>query len=198
MMIYQVFLNNGDKMISVVEEDGSIKSFKNYYTEYTDYYLKLNTLLDTVNQLTHEELNAFGEYLYDHFLDEPEFDLDDFTSFEIKKMIRTIIDSCEDNDEAEFIISSLLDDLSYSTDLSESVSRRMLPSHFNHRRRKFMKKTKAKMRIEKFKRKRLNRMTRMKRKRYYRANKIKIKAYQKSRRFMIKKGRHIVKIRRNA
>lgn len=189
-------------MISVVNEDGSIKSFKDYYTHYTDYYLKLNTLLDTVNQLTHEELEDFGYYLYDNFLeDDDEIEVGEFSNFEVKKMIRIIINSCETTDEAEFIISNLLDDLSYTTEteeLSESVSRRMLPSHFNHRRRKFMKKSKAKMRIEKFKRKRLNRKTRMKRKRYYRANKIKIKAYQKSRRFMIKKGRHIVKIRRNA
>ena len=32
-------------MISIVEEDGSIKSFKNYYTEYTDYYLKNTHLI---------------------------------------------------------------------------------------------------------------------------------------------------------
>lgn len=190
--------------ISVVEADGSIKNFKDYYKQHTDYYLKLNMLLDTVNQLTYDELEDFGYYLYETFFEnteESDGELPEFTSYEVKRMIREVIDSCEDYDEANDIIQNLLDDLSYSCeddDVVESVTRRMLPSHLNHRRRKFMKKSKSKLRVEKAKRKRFNRRNRMKRKRYYRANKMKIKSYQKSRREMIKRGRHIVKIRRRS
>lgn len=173
---------------------------------FKDYYklsLKINTLLETINQLTIEETDAFGTYLYETFFNTDE--QYDFTKIDIKNMLVLIIQQCSELNDAENIIDNLLDDLSYDEQsneidntLMEGVSRRMLPSHLNHKRRKFMKKSRAVLRREKTKRKRLNRLTRMKRKRYYKANKLKIKAYQKSRRSMIKRGRHIVKLRRRA
>lgn len=179
---------------------------------FKDYYklsLKINTLLETINQLTIEETDAFGTYLYETFFNTDEHDEHDeqydFTKIDIKNMLVLIIQQCSELNDAENIIDNLLDDLSYDEQcnefdntLIEGVSRRMLPSHLNHKRRKFMKKSRAVLRREKTKRKRLNRLTRMKRKRYYKANKLKIKAYQKSRRSMIKRGRHIVKLRRRA
>lgn len=185
---------------------------------FKDYYklsLKINTLLETINQLTIEETDAFGTYLYETFFNTDEHDEHDehdqhdeqygFTKIDIKNMLVLIIQQCSELNDAEIIIDNLLDDLSYDEQsnefentLIEGVSRRMLPSHLNHKRRKFMKKSRAVLRREKTKRKRLNRLTRMKRKRYYKANKLKIKAYQKSRRSMIKRGRHIVKLRRRA
>lgn len=157
---------------------------------------KLNTLIDTINQLTITELQDFAEYILETFYD-VEDEIDFVTSFEVKSMIYDILENCEEEEVLD-IINLLLDDLSYPAELDESVSRRMLPSHLNHKRRKFMKKSKATLRREKVKRMRFNRKNRVKRKKYYRINKSKIKAYQKSRRAMIKKGRHIVKLRRRS
>lgn len=177
----------------------NITSFRDYY----ELFLKVNTLLDTVNQLTNQEVDEFGWYLNSTFFDqnhnENEDEQENYSKIDIRKMLVAVLSECTTLEEAENIIDNLIDDLSYPVeDISESVSRRMLPSHLNHKRRKFMKKSRAVLRREKTKRKRLNRLTRMKRKRYYKANKLKIKAYQKSRRSMIKRGRHIVKLRRRA
>ena len=111
---------------------------------------KLNTLIDTINQLTITELQDFAEYILETFYD-VEDEIDFVTSFEVKSMIYDILENCEEEEVLD-IINLLLDDLSYPA----------------------------------------------KRKKYYRINKSKIKAYQKSRRAMIKKGRHIVKLRRRS
>jgi hypothetical protein len=87
-------------------------------------------------------------------------------------------------------------DESESEELSEAMTRRMSGKKMNKKRRKFMTKSKADMRKTASIRKRTNRKTLSKRKRVYRANKGRIKSYQASRATAIKKGKHIVKVRR--
>lgn len=171
-----------------------IDNFNSYITVNEN----INTLFDTVNQLTIDELDNFGWYLHENFFDiNEDEDTDVYTKYDVITMLKILINEFENVEELNNFVSSLLNDLEYTDDaVNEGVSRRMLPSHLNHKRRKFMKKSKSVLRREKVKRKRLNRINRMKRRRYYRANKLKIKSYQKSRNAMIKKGRHIVKLRR--
>lgn len=83
-------------------------------------------------------------------------------------------------------------------ELNEVMARRMKTKKMNKKKRKFMTKTKAELRKTASIRKRVNRKTSAKRKKSYRANKAKIKSYQASRAVAMKKGRHIVKVRRGA
>lgn len=86
----------------------------------------------------------------------------------------------------------------YFNKMDEAVSRRLSISNYNRQKRKFMKTSKAELRRTKAQRKIAARVTKAKRKRYYKANKQKISSYQKSRAEAIKKGKHIVKLRKRS
>jgi len=156
-------------------------------------YLKENDLLSSINdnldELSSEEISEFGEYLYDtYFSFEEEEEKITVTIDELKEIIEEL--------GVEYY-SEILNALSVDMELEEGVSRIMKKSNQNRKKRKFMKNSKAQLRKTKSVRKKLNRQSRSKRKRYGRANKAKKASYQKSRSAAIKKGKHIVKRRRN-
>jgi hypothetical protein len=174
--------------------------FMNFLNE--EDLTKINAILD---ELSSEEIVDFGNYIYDEFFgdDDDDEDFDDldgeFTLEDIQNMIAElgeemwpeILDLLSDDMED-------LEDLYDTEDFSEGVSRRLKVKNMNRKKRKFMKKSHAKLRKSKAQRKRVNRSTKAKRKRNYRKNKKKIQQYAKSRTVAISKGKHKVKLRKKA
>jgi len=179
-----------------------MKSFKAFLLEHTNV---LNQINDIIAELSDEELNEFGDYLFDEYFEDEtdnteESDMDsedefeEFDIAEIKDMLNLL--------EPE-LLQYVLDDLQYLDNDSEDyvhegVSRVFKKSNANKKKRSFMANTKSDLRKSKALRKRANRTNKASRKRYYRANKQKIKTYQKGRADAIKKGTHHVKLRRTA
>lgn len=166
--------------------------FKDYLNSIKENDL-LQQIKDVLIELSEEEMDEFGWYLYSEFFDcDEDCDEDEFTIDDIMSMLSEI-----DEDIYEDILDMLeVDEFDDSDEMSEAISRRMNISNMNRKKRKFMSISKTKLRQQQAARKRANRSNRVARKRYYRANKQKIAAYQKSRAAAIKTGKHKVKIRR--
>lgn len=170
-------------------------NFSKYLKENEEQLALINDILVDMDE---EEIDEFGYVLYVEFFEEDDIESledDDFSFFsieDVQEMI-TILGS----DMYDYILD-LLDEESEEDEMDEAVSRRMKTSNMNRKKRKFMSNTKADLRKTKAVRKKAARLSRADRKRYYRANKKKIISYQKSRGDAIKKGKHKVKLRRNA
>ena len=192
--------------------------FRQFLNENDDYLAKIKESISTMGP---EEIDEFGFYLFAEFFDsfgDGEADTDDveeiiFTHEDVLEMVQAlgaemypdVLDMLDEVSEEEFEEILRDDDGEFTPDdvpdysnIDEGVSRIMLSKNRNRKRRKFMVKSKTKMRQSVAQRKRIARQNRNKVKRYYRANKSKIKAYQKSRRTAIKAGKHIVKVRKNS
>jgi len=167
-----------------------------------------------INTMEPDELDEFGEFLYDEFFDKDEdgdademfFGADDIMDMindlgpemfpDILDMLSEVPDDNDlENDDGEIPDEDV--NAQEFNGVSERVSRIMLSKNRNRKKRKYMTISKAKFKQTVSARKRKNRLNKNKVKRYYRANKAKIKAYQKSRALAIKSGKHIVKLRKN-
>lgn len=191
--------------------------FRQFLNENDDTLAKIK---ESIGSMQPEEIDEFGFYLFAEFFDsfgDGEADTDDveeiiFTHEDVLEMVQAlgaemypdVLDMLDEVSEEEFEEILRDDDGEFTpgnvpdySSIDESVSRIMLSKNRNRKRRKFMAKSKTKMRQSVAQRKRIARQNRNKVKRYYRANKSKIKAYQKSRRTSIKAGKHIVKVRKN-
>ena len=191
--------------------------FKKFLKENED---TLQQIYDILGDLSDEELNEFGEVLYNEFLDsDEEFDEEDFYDIDdVKDMVKELspesyddildlleveefegagasFDGYEETDGKEYRSSDV-----YEGDDSESVDERvariMKNKDRNKKKRKFQKKTVSQLRRGKSQRKVQARKDKPKKKKYFRKNKVKIKAYKASRSKAIKSGKHHVKIRR--
>ena len=191
--------------------------FRQFLNENDDTLAKIK---ESIGSMQPEEIDEFGFYLFAEFFDSFEDGVEDaddaetiiFTHEDVLEMIQAlgpemypdVLDMLDEVSEEEFEEILRDDDGDFEPDnipdyssIDEGVSRIMLSKNRNRKRRKFMAKSKTKMRQSVSQRKRIARQNRNKVKRYYRANKSKIKAYQKSRRAAIKAGKHIVKVRKN-
>jgi hypothetical protein len=179
-------------------------------------YLSDSQLLALINgelaDLSEDEIFAFAYVLYYEFFDDednPDDNYEDFNIDDVKEMIATLgpeyyVDILDlllpDEEEDGFDWDSIeLDDESgESEEMDEAVGRVMKRKNFNRKKRKFFKKTKADLRKGLAARKKANRKNMSKRKKFYRINKKRLASYQKSRATAVKKGRHMVKVRRGA
>lgn len=188
-------------------------NFRQFLVENEEALVKIQEI---VNSMESDDVDQFGYYLYNEFFDTDQdgdaeemfFGHDDVMEMiqdlgpEMYEDILDLLSEVSDEEFEEFETEDgVIPDEKVSvpdfSGVSEGVSRIMLGNNRNHKKRKFMAKSRTKMRQTAAIRKRLARQNRNKVKRYYRANKAKIKAYQKSRRGAIKSGKHIVKMRRN-
>lgn len=179
-------------------------------------YLSDSQLLALINgelaDLSEDEIFAFAYVLYYEFFedeDNPDDNYEDFNIDDVKEMIATLgpeyyVDILDlllpDEEEDGFDWDSIeLDDESgESEEMDEAVGRVMKRKNFNRKKRKFFKKTKADLRKGLSARRKANRKNMSKRKKFYRINKKRLASYQKSRATAVKKGRHMVKVRRGA
>lgn len=168
--------------------------FKQFLTENKELLGKIQEVLD---EMSSEELDEFGLYLADTFLDDlPEDEYEDaFTKEDILEMLDALGVNLYDEilDELSVIRDS---ESGESEEMDEAVSRRMKSSDYQRKKRKYMQVSKSELRRTKAKRKIAARKSKAKRKRYYKANKQKIAKYQQSRAEAIKKGKHKPKQRR--
>lgn len=158
-----------------------------------------------LDELTEDEIDEFGAFLSVEFFDVTEDEIEDeyFDKKIVLNMIKElgeesysfILDLLIDDDENDDIEEepSEVDDV-----VDEGVSRVMKAKNANIKKRKFFQKSAATLRKERAARKKSNRMNRAARKGYQRINKAKIASYQKSRAKFMKKGKHFVKVRRQA
>ncbi len=159
----------------------------------------LESIKKILQEMDSEELDDFGTFLVDMFLEdlpddeyEEEFDLED-----IMEMIEAL--GMEFYDEILDELSDIEDDWDEDQkELDEAVSRILKSKNYNRKKRKYMSTSRSELRKTKASRRKEARKTKSQRKRYYKANKAKIASYQKSRREAIKKGKHKVKQRRSA
>lgn len=167
--------------------------FKEFLNESEELKTKINAILDDMSS---EEIDEFGLYLADSFLDDlPEEEYEDtFTKEEVQEMIELL--GVNFYDEILDELDEISDSDENDEELDEAVSRIIKNSSLNKKKRKFMSTSKAQLRRTKVKRKQDARKNKSKKKRYYKANKVKLAAYQKSRATAIKKGKHNVKKRR--
>lgn len=161
----------------------------------------INCIMDIVsNELTPEEVDEFGDWLYNEYFEDNDSDTDIFEIDDIQQMLNDI----SRLDDAICILDDILgsltldefDDDSINEALLESVTPYMKASNRNLKKRKFMANSKMYMLRTKQKRKRENLLTKPKRHREYLVNKAKVKKYQASRNTSIKKHLHIVKLRK--
>lgn len=170
--------------------------FKNFMLESTK-----DNISAILSDMSPEEINEFGEWLYDEYLgysednteSEEDDTAEDITIDEINELLADL-----DDDDLAYILTMLEDEEFSEEELDEGVSRTLKAKNRNRTARKKFQKSKSDLRKDKTKRKKANRMNKASRKRYYRANKSKIKSYAKSRRKAISAGKHKVKIRRKA
>lgn len=152
------------------------------------------------NELTPEEVDEFGDWLYNEYFEDNDSDTAIFEVTDIQQMLNDIAQS----DDAICILDDILgaltldefNDDSINESLLESVTPYMKASNRNLKKRKFMANSKMYMLRTKQKRKRENLLSKPKRHRQYLVNKAKIKRYQASRNTAIKKHLHIVKLRK--
>lgn len=170
-------------------------NFKQFLNESEELLSKIKAILDEMDS---EELDDFGTYLVDMFMDDlPEDDYnDEFDKEDVIEMIKSL--GLDFYDEILEELSEIEDDWDEDGETNEAASRRMKTSNYNRKKRKFMSNSKSDMRKTKAARKKKARQNKQKNKRYYKANKTKIAAYQKSRSAAIKKGKHKVKQRRQS
>ena len=176
-----------------------------------------------ISQLSAEDLNDFGIWLYDEIFDEDGDGVDDegYSVYDMEDTFDTeeiyeIIDNLdpedleyvlymleepgEEDDEEDFDDTNDTDNLEDSDedpeDLDERVSARFKVKSRNRKKNKRFTLSKAKFRAGKAARKKAARLNRAKRRMNYRKNRIKIKKYGSSYRNTVKAGKHIKKIRR--
>ena len=166
---------------------GTFKKFLNEDDEL------LNQILDMLLELSEDEIDDFGYFLYTEFFEDDPTDDEEDEPFDLNDVIEMI--KVLGPDMYEYIIDMLEED-EIEDEIEEAVSRMMKSKNMNRKKRKFMRLSKAALRRTKAIRKRKARKTMSKRKRYYRANKVKIASYQKSRAKAIKKGKHFKKLRK--
>jgi len=163
-------------------------SFKQFLKESEDNLIKIKAIL---SEMSADEIDEFGVYLYEEFFDMDESeDLDQFEISDVETMIKLLGETFYNQ------ILDMLDEDDETYEMEEGASRVMKASNLNKKKRKFMGNSKADLRKTKAQRKKDARMNKSKTKRYYKANKTKIAAYQKSRSDAIKKGKHNVKLRK--
>lgn len=166
-----------------------------------------------LGQLSEDELDEFGAFLSVEFFETPEDDIED-VYFDVDSVIEMVKELGEEYEGAYSMILDLLlpEDFESSKDLGDSdeyeevemddmdegVSRVMRAKNLNRKQRKFYQKSAATLRKERAVRMKKNRMNRADKRSYTRVNKAKLKSYQKSRARFIKKGKHFVKVRRQA
>lgn len=164
--------------------------------------------------LSEDEVDEFGAFLSVEFFDitEDEIENEYFDKKIVLNMIKELGEDSygfildlllpEDFENSKELEDEDIDQSEYgemgSEELDEGVSRAMKAKNRNMKKRKFFKKSAATLRKERSDRMKKNRMNRAARRGYQRINKNKIAAYQKSRARFIKKGKHFVKIRKQA
>lgn len=163
--------------------------FKNFLEESEQ---ALSNIKFVLNDMDEEDIDVFGDYLYNEFFDKDEdYSEDDYyTVDDVLSMTNEL-----GTDMYDYVLDMLGES---DEEIEEGVTRRMLATNRNKKKRKFMSNSRSAMRRTKAQRKRDARKNKNARKKYYRANKQKIKAYQKSRREAIKKKKHVVKTRRQS
>ncbi len=173
----------------------------------------LTEIENILGQLSEDELDEFGAFLSVEFFETPEDDIED-VYFDVDSVIEMVKELGEEYQDAYSMILDLLlpEDFESSKDLDDSeeyeevemddiaegVSRVMRAKNLNRKQRKFYQKSAATLRKERAVRMKKNRMNKADKRSYTRVNKAKLKSYQKSRAKFIKKGKHFVKVRRQA
>lgn len=170
----------------------------------------LTEIENILGQLSEDELDEFGAFLSVEFFETPEDDIED-VYFDVDSVIEMVKELGEEYQDAYSMILDLLlpEDFESSKDLDKSdeyeedymdegVSRVMRAKNLNRKQRKFYQKSAATLRKERAVRMKKNRMNKADKRSYTRVNKAKLKSYQKSRARFIKKGKHFVKVRRQA
>lgn len=161
----------------------------------------IDCIMDIIStELTQEEIDEFGVWLYDTYFEDNDSDDEEFSLEDIEQMLNIL----SQDDDSIYILDDILgvltldefDDDSINEALLESVTPYMKASNRNLKKRKFMANSKMYMLRTKQKRKRENLLSKPKRRRQYLVNKTKIKKYQTSRNTAIKKHLHIVKLRK--
>lgn len=160
--------------------------------------ITLEDIKSIIDELTDEEADALGVYLYTEFFEftDGEDGIDDiyFTKEDVLDMVEEL---------GEEMYDTIYDLISYEEepeedDLEEGVNTVMMVKNLNRKKRKFFAKSAAQLRIEKPKRKIQLRKTYAKRKAYMRANAAKIKQYRDSRKDYMKSGSHFAKLRKKS
>lgn len=181
----------------------SLKKFSAFLLESDDLLANIKTELATMSP---NEVDDFGNYLYDAYLD----------GFEDEEIEAVELDNDPSDDEtyemftvdeimdilSSFpveMLSDVYDDLSYSEDdfeEGEIVEMVHKKAHSNKNRRKFMGKDKSDLRRERTVRKLHNRMTKSERRLYYKKNRVNILAYHRDYYRKVKAGKHFKKLRK--
>ena len=161
----------------------------------------IDCIMDIIStELTQEEIDEFGVWLYDTYFEDNDSDDEEFSLEDVEQLLNIL----SQDDDSIAILDDILgaltldefDDDSINEALLESVTPYMKSSNRNLKKRKFMANSKMYMLRTKQKRKRENLLSKPKRRREYLVNKTKIKKYQASRNTAIKKHLHIVKLRK--
>jgi len=183
--------------------------FKTFITEQEDENtVTLDDIKEELEELSEEEIDELGVYLFTGFFDSDEDKIEDFY-FNINDVISMIEDLGEEMYEYIYDMLSIPvysddeddedeDEIEIDNHTNEGVSRIMQTKNINRKKRKFMKKSLSQLRKEAPARKIELRKTFAKRKRYMRANTTKLAAYRKMRGTLIKRGKHNIKMRKKS
>jgi hypothetical protein len=171
--------------------------FSDFLLESTDI---IELIKDKMKTMSADEIDEFGEYLYDDY-----FEYDEIEDYE-QENTEDIEEEPIDVDEVLYILSFfsryelkyVLDMLEDDDFIDEAVSVRMKASNVNKNKKKFMKKSSSQMRKEQAQRKASNKKNKQKRKQYYKKNKSKIQRYQADYNKKVKSGQHKKKVRKRA
>lgn len=147
-----------------------------------------------LTQMSSDEINEFGEWLYSEIFEDEDFD-EDFDIDEVMELLNNIPQ--EDLEYVYFMLQDIVeDDIEDfdNGDVVEDISR-FTAKNMNKAKKKFSL-TKSQLRAQKAKRKKDNRKNKAARKANYRKNKVKIKRYNKAYNKAVKTGKHKKKIRR--
>jgi hypothetical protein len=174
----------------------------NIMIKFSEYLLNGSSLIQSIENeldtMSVEDINNFGEYLYDEYFDFENPVEDDEEEYENIDLIdkEEIIDLLNNMNDEE--LNDIYIDISFEmSDITEAPSQRMKTTNLNKKKRKFMKKTSAQLRREKIARVKSNRKNKSKRKQYYKKNKSKISKYKKDYNKNVKSGKHTKKTRKN-
>jgi len=192
---------------------GKFKTFLN--EQETEGVVTLTDIKALLAELTEDEIDELGAYLFTEFFDSEEDSIEDFyfSTADVISMIEDLGEEMyediydmlsipehgeEDEDVVDFDTHHAADEIDNDDQTNEGVSRVVQTKNINRKKRKFMKKSLTQLRKEAPARRIEMRKTFAKRKRYMRANATKLAAYKKMRGNLIKSGKHHVKLRKKS
>lgn len=192
---------------------GKFKTFLN--EQETEGVVTLADIKAMLAELTEDEIDELGAYLFTEFFDSEEDSIEDFyfSTADVISMIEDLGEEMyeeiydmldipehgeEDEDVVDFDTHHADGEIDNDDQTNEGVSRVLQTKNINRKKRKFMKKSLTQLRKEAPARRIEMRKTFSKRKRYMRANSTKLAAYKKMRGNLVKGGKHHVKLRKRS